>query len=59
MLIFITLSLSFVGSRNDKVMLQSPVLWYDIDSIVLTEYSNFDPKHDFLSSVEAEIISFC
>ena len=23
------------------------------------EYPNFDPKHGFLSSVEAEIISFC
>ena len=23
------------------------------------EYPNFDPKHGFLSSVDAEIISFC
>ena len=24
----------------------------------LTKYPNFDPKHDFLSSIEAEIITF-
>ena len=34
MLIFITLFLGFVGSKNDKVMLPSPVLWYDIDPSV-------------------------
>ena len=30
-----------------------------IDGFPDLEYPNFDPKHCFLSSVEAEIISFC
>ena len=30
-----------------------------INGFLDLEYPNFDPKHGFLSSVEAEIISFC
>ena len=30
-----------------------------IDGFLDLEYPIFDPKHGFLSSVEAEIISFC
>ena len=30
-----------------------------INGFLDLEYPIFDPKHDFLSSVEAEIISFC
>ena len=30
-----------------------------INGFLDLEYSNVDPKHGFLSSVEAEIISFC
>ena len=30
-----------------------------INEFLDLEYPNFDPTNDFLSSVEAEIISFC
>ena len=30
-----------------------------INGFLDLEYPNFDPKHGFLSSMEAEIISFC
>ena len=30
-----------------------------INGFLDLEYPNFDPKHGFLNSVEAEIISFC
>ena len=32
---------------------------HEINGFLDLEYPNFDPKHGFLSSVEAEIISFC
>ena len=39
-----------------KVIISASMLFYGFLDL---EYPNFDPKHGFLSSVEAEIISFC
>ena len=37
----------------------SPLLPLYVNGFLDLEYPIFDPKHGFLSSVEAEIISFC
>ena len=58
------MSITWVG--NVKNLIFMDIFVFDTKSIKTyingfldLEYPNFDPKHGFLSCVEAEIISFC
>ena len=49
---------AWLGSKLGDSGSRNPFMWVYINGFLDLEYLNFDPKHGFLSSVEAEIISF-